>query len=215
VVVDAAASFGVSDSQGFFGKGFSGCVVYSFHATKSFGIGEGGAVYSANVDLISQIRQSENFGFSSHRETTIVALNGKMSEYSAAIALSTLDVFTEKIEIRQKIYNWYLEEINQMDLLNKGWTLQKTNGKIPYQFMPICSPEDKNNTDITDLLAKQNIETRNYFSPPCHKHPLFKPYTHTSLSVTDKLSKRILSLPLWEEMTRQDIHFIVERMSLL
>ena len=111
VVVDAAASFGVSKSQTYFGKGFPGCVVYSFHATKSFGVGEGGVIYSANTDLILRIRQAENFGFSASRETTLTALNGKMSEYTAAIALSTLDVFKQKIKTRQQIYTWYLEEL--------------------------------------------------------------------------------------------------------
>ena len=124
----------------YFGKGFPGCVVYSFHATKSFGVGEGGVVYSANTDLISRIRQTENFGFSASRETTLTALNGKMSEYTAAIALSTLDVFKQKIKTRKQIYTWYLEELDQKDLLNKGWTIQKANGEIPYQFMPICCP---------------------------------------------------------------------------
>lgn len=212
VVVDAAASFGAKGSQNYFGKGFPGCVVYSFHATKSFGVGEGGAVYSANTDLIAKIRQAENFGFSASRETTLTALNGKMSEYTAAIALSTLDVFEEKIKKRQKIYDWYLEEINQKDLLNKGWTIQKSNGKIPYQFMPICSPEGEKNKDIIHLLASKNIEARTYFSPPCHQHPLFIGYPHTPLTVTEKVSSQIVSLPLWEEMTHQDVHLIIEGM---
>ena len=201
VVIDAAASFGVSVSQHYFGKGFPGCVVYSFHATKSFGVGEGGLIYSANTDLINSIRQAENFGFSASRETTMTALNGKMSEYTAAIALSTLDVFEQKIKTRQQIYTWYLEELDRKDLLNKGWKIQKANGNIPYQFMPICSPENQQSSEIIQLLASKNIEARTYFSPPCHKHPLFKEYPHTPLPVTDKISNRIISLPLWEEMT--------------
>ncbi len=214
VVIDAAASFGVSVSQHYFGKGFPGCVVYSFHATKSFGVGEGGLIYSANTDLINSIRQAENFGFSASRETTMTALNGKISEYTAAIALSTLDVFEQKIKTRQQIYTWYLEELERKDLLNKGWKIQKANGNIPYQFMPICSPENQQSSEIIQLLARKNIEARTYFSPPCHKHPLFMEYSHTPLQVTDKISNRIISLPLWEEMTSQDVHLIIERMIL-
>lgn len=214
VVVDAAASFGVTGSRDHFGKGFPGCVVFSFHATKPFGIGEGGLVYSANTDLISQIRQAENFGFSAGRETTLPGLNGKMSEYTAAVALSTLDVFEQKIKARQQIYTWYIEQLQKKKLLDKGWTVQKTEGKIPYQFMPICSPEGQRNGDIIYSLANQKIEARTYFSPPCHQHPLFIKYPHTPLPVTEKISSRILSLPLWEEMTDQDVRLIAEGMDL-
>ena len=212
VVVDAAASFGVSTPQTYFGKGFPGCVVYSFHATKAFGIGEGGLIYSADSELISRIRQAENFGFSADRVTTLTALNGKMSEYTAAIALSTLDVYEQKIKTRQEIYTWYLEELDRNYLLNKGWKVQKANGKIPYQFMPICSPENRKSSEIIDLLATKNIEARTYFSPPCHTHPLFMKYLRTPLPVTDEISNRIISLPLWEEMTQQDVHYIIEGM---
>lgn len=212
VVVDAAASFGVTEEQNHFGKGFPGAVVFSFHATKSFGIGEGGLVYSANTDFISKVKQGENFGFSANRESTLLGINGKTSEYTAAVALSTLDVYDLKIKKRRQIYDWYIKELKQKDFLNKGWTLQKTSGKIPFQFMPICCPDDQTNTDITQLLASKNIESRTYFSPPCHKHPIFKDYPHTPLLVTDEISNRIISLPLWEEMTEEDVHLIIEGM---
>lgn len=212
VVVDAAASFGVTDNHNHFGKGFPGCVVYSFHATKSFGVGEGGLVYSANPELISRIRQAENFGFSTNRETDLLGLNGKISEYTAAIALSTLDTFDDKIIARQQIYTWYLEQLDHKDLLNKGWAVQKTVGVIPYQFMSMCCPDGLHNRDIIHSLASQNIEARTYFAPPCHQHPLLNGYPHTPLPVTEQISNRIVSLPLWEEMTNQDVRLIVEGM---
>ena len=98
VVIDATASFGTTKNQQHFGKGFPGPIVYSFHATKSFGIGEGGLIYSENTDLILKIRQAENFGFSTDRESTLQGINGKLSEYAAAIALATLDTFEKKIK---------------------------------------------------------------------------------------------------------------------
>ncbi|MEX6701635.1 DegT/DnrJ/EryC1/StrS family aminotransferase [Peribacillus frigoritolerans] len=87
VVFDAAPSFGTSGRSGSFGKNFPEPIIYCFHATKSFRIGEGGLVYSADKDLISQIRQAGNFGFSTNRETISQGLNSKLSEYSLAVAL--------------------------------------------------------------------------------------------------------------------------------
>jgi dTDP-4-amino-4,6-dideoxygalactose transaminase len=210
IVIDAAASFGAINSQHHFGKGFPGCVVYSFHATKSFGVGEGGLVYSANTELIGKIRQAENFGFSMNRETTVMGINAKLTEYSAAIALSTLDVFEQKMKVREQIYTWYLEEMRKNDLFEKGWTIQEIEGNIPHQFMPICCPEVLQNSDVVHLLENHSIEARTYFSPPCHQHPLFSEFPHTPLPVTEKLSSRILSLPLWEEMSREKVMLVVE-----
>lgn len=212
VVIDAAASFGATNHKGHFGKDFPGYVVYSFHATKSFGIGEGGLIYSENSDQISKIRQAENFGFSLDRTTDSLGINGKISEYTAAIGLSTLEVYSQKAKTRQQIYSWYLKELSQKDFLSKGWKLQKNEGNIPHQFMPIACPKNRKNNDIIDSLANRNIEARTYFSPSCHTHPQFMNYPRTPLPVTEELSSRILSLPLWEEMTLEDVNLIVERL---
>ncbi|MFJ5713985.1 DegT/DnrJ/EryC1/StrS family aminotransferase [Neobacillus sp. NPDC093127] len=212
VVIDAAASFGAKEGPDYFGKGFPGCIVYSFHATKSFGVGEGGLVYSANQEIIAEIRRAENFGFSKTRETNLLGINGKISEYTAAIAMATLDTFDKKIKTRQQIHTWYAEELSQKNFIDKGWTLQKTCGEIPYQFMPLCCPRGERNDDIIRSLASQNIEARTYFAPPCHQQQLFIGYPHRPLPVTDEISSRIVSLPLWEEMTNQDVRLVVEGM---
>jgi dTDP-4-amino-4,6-dideoxygalactose transaminase len=210
VVVDAAASFGTMGDKGHFGRDFPGIVVFSFHATKSFGIGEGGLLYSANIDLIQKIRQAANFGFSIERESILQGLNGKMSEYSAAIALSTLNIFPRKLKTRMKIHQWYLEQLNQKNLLKNGWLVQKTNGKIPHQFMPVLCPEGQSNIEFTQRLANQGIEARTYFSPACHQQSQFKTCPHTSLWVTENISNRIISLPLWEEMDLNHVILVIE-----
>jgi dTDP-4-amino-4,6-dideoxygalactose transaminase len=212
VVVDAAASFGTSGERGQFGKGFSGLIVYSFHATKAFGIGEGGLVYSGNKQLIQQIRQAGNFGFSSGRESTILGMNSKISEYTAAIALATLDVFQEKIAVRQNIYNSFLQQCNDLGLFDKGWVIQKSRGIIPHQFFPVLCPEEEINQNIVASLANRHIELRTYFSPACHQQKLFACHPSTSLQVTDNISRRILSLPVWEKMAEHDVKWVAERL---
>ena len=135
VVIDAASSFGASSDGGYFGRGFSGPVVYSFHATKPFGIGEGGLVYSADQDLISRLRQAGNFGFSSDRVSVIQGLNSKLSEYAAALALATLDAFHEKRKIRQRIYQWYMNQFQNADLFSQGWRPQPS----AFEFTPVLA----------------------------------------------------------------------------
>ncbi|MBE0342838.1 DegT/DnrJ/EryC1/StrS family aminotransferase, partial [Paenibacillus sp. 28ISP30-2] len=212
VVIDAAASFGTitPEEATHFGKGFGGAVVFSFHATKSFGIGEGGLVYSLDQDLIKRIRQAGNFGFSSSsRESVSQGLNSKISEYTAAIALATLDHFKTVRENRRTIYEYYLQELLQADLLERGWSVQKTQGSVVHQFIPILSPDSHTNQEVVKLLASNSIEARTYFSPACHQQKQFQSYTRSALHVTEHITKHIVSLPLWEELDEIIVRRIV------
>lgn len=208
VVIDAASSFG-SFSNSHFGQDFNGIVVYSFHATKAFGIGEGGIVYSGDKDTINKIRQAANFGFSDGIESVQLGLNGKLSEYAAAIGLATLDVFKQKKEKREKIYSWYLEELKNLELIEQGWCIQDIKGSVPQQFMSILCPERYIREHVVKKLEEKGIQTRSYFSPSCHQQKLFFSYPKTPLVITETIAQRILSLPLWEEMEREHVNKIL------
>ncbi|TCP70689.1 dTDP-4-amino-4,6-dideoxygalactose transaminase [Baia soyae] len=213
VVVDAAASFGARDKHGHFGKGFLGSIIYSFHATKGFGIGEGGLVYSGDEGIISNVRQAGNFGYKGSRESTLKGLNSKMSEYMAAIGLATLDVFEQKMESRKQIKQWYLEQMNKWNLFEKGWRVQNCSGQIVTQLLSILSPRDEKAHELIDRLDKQGIETRCYFSPPCHRQKQFATSNQSTMAMTECISDRIISLPFWEEMDTMLVSQIVKELA--
>ncbi len=212
VVVDAAASFGTIGENGHFGKGFTGNIVFSFHATKAFGIGEGGLVYSGNQQSIQHIRQAGNFGFSNSRESIFQGMNSKISEFTAAVALATLDEYPQKKAARQQIYGLYLQHFTRLKMFEEGWVVQESEGSIPHQFFSVLCPEDELNINIAEWLASHQIESRTYFSPACHQHRLFSCYSSKTLQVTERICERILSLPLWEEMKEDDVEMITERL---
>ena len=209
VVVDAAASFGTTDQASHFGRGFPGAVVFSFHATKAFGIGEGGLVYSDTQELIATVRQAGNFGFSSARATMMQGLNGKLLEYAAAVALATLDDFPRKIETRRTVYQWYGQEFQDAGLFDRGWVMHDARGRVPFQFVSVLCPQGLRNTDIVQSLNGRCIEGRTYFDPACHQQPYLSNFPHSDLPVTEEFSKRIVSLPLWEEMSREDVSEVI------
>ncbi|CAH8712358.1 aminotransferase class I/II-fold pyridoxal phosphate-dependent enzyme [Paenibacillus thiaminolyticus] len=212
VVIDAAASFGttVAEDAAQFGKGFGGAVVFSFHATKTFGVGEGGLVYSADQDLIQRIRRAGNFGFSSSRESVMLGLNSKISEYTAAIALATLEGFQAAQERRKTIIGYYRRELQQQDVMQRGWSVQKMQGRVPLQFFSMLSPDPPGNREVIRRLASHSIEARTYFSPACHQQKQFQIYPHSDLQVTERIADRIISLPLWEEMNEATVGRIVK-----
>lgn len=209
VVIDAAASFGVTNDEGEqFGKDFLGFVIYSFHATKAFGIGEGGIVYSNDSTSIKQIRQASNFGYMGNRTAETLGMNGKLSEIMSAIGLATLDVFQEKITLRDMNYKKYVHEVKKHELLSKGWQLHNVTGRVPHQIMSILCPVNKERSKVLEYLDNHGIECRTYFDPPCHAQPQFSSCSRESLTVSEDISSRIISLPFWEELSSKQIEYI-------
>lgn len=209
VVVDAASSLGTVIDDRHFGSGFPGAVVFSLHATKSFPIGEGGVVYSGNSDLITRLRQAANFGFTPDRVSHQLGLNAKVSELHAAVGLATLDVFSEKKTLRQRVDSWYQELFNEFSLIQSGWMFQRTTGSLVRQFVPALCPPSQTNQAILIKLEKNHVEARTYFRPACHEQPEFSGLPRSSLQVTESIAKHIVSLPLWDEMEREDVRQVV------
>ncbi|MDF2958855.1 MAG: aminotransferase, degt/dnrj/eryc1/strs family protein [Paenibacillus sp.] len=209
VVIDAAASIG-SRADHHFGHGFTGTVIFSFHATKGFGIGEGGLIYSFNHEVISKLRQASNFGFNEDRESRQVGLNGKLSEYAAAIGLATLNAFQDKKSKREQVFDWYLEQIEHSRLLSSGWRLQEVRGKVAHSFFSLLCPETSSSIDFVQKLASYGVQTRTYFSPCCHQQAQFRSYPQTSLTVTEQVGRRIINLPLWEDMNQGHVRRILQ-----
>ncbi|MDY7991542.1 DegT/DnrJ/EryC1/StrS family aminotransferase [Paenibacillus polymyxa] len=213
VVIDAAASFGSSYKGEGIESTFSGPIVYSFHATKSFGIGEGGLVYSKNKSFIKKVRQAGNFGFDTTRETVQIGLNSKMSEYSAAIGLATLSVFPEKKIIRQYIKEKYIVKMKKCGLLDNGWKVHQTRGEVAHQNVSVLCPKGCSGAVIVDLLNQLGVEARTYFSPACHQQSFFSKHPSSDLYVTEDVASRVVNLPLWEELQEEDIDYVVHALS--
>jgi dTDP-4-amino-4,6-dideoxygalactose transaminase len=215
VVIDAASSLGSYDADDVpFGQGFTGTVIYSLHATKTFGIGEGALIYSADSGTIDSIRQMANFGFDERRESILPGLNGKLSEYAAAVALATLDVLEAKLHIRHTIAQWYEKHLNEHSMFTLGWQTQPCAGNVARQFFPLLCPSGQNNSYYVGKLAEQKIQTRTYFSPSCHRQHAFQRFGRTQLTVTEQLDSQIISLPIWEDMDeRHHIKVVVEALA--
>ena len=213
IVVDAAASFGTIVDSHWYGEGFPGFIVYSFHATKAFGIGEGGLVYSGDADAIGRLRRAGNFGFDTSRSSIDCGLNSKMSEYTAARALATWAQFPQKVERRRTIHRAYLQGLEERRLSERGWQVQRAEGDVPSQFMSILCPPDVASSAGIAKLAEAKVECRTYFNPACHQQPQFADCSREDMSVTDDLTRRILSLPLWETMPLNAVNRILDTLA--
>jgi dTDP-4-amino-4,6-dideoxygalactose transaminase len=203
VVVDAAASLGTisAGNQGF-GTGFSGWVVYSMHATKAFATGEAGIVYSGNEAYVAQLRQMCNFGFGAPRSATMPGLNGKLSEVGALLCRMRLEHYQEGMTHRAEMVHLY------RDLIPDLTFQQARQHRQAHQFAAGLLPEDvaASRSELSAALRSAGIGSGNYFSPHLAQQSYFAEHSvWRDLSITDDVAGRIISLPLFDSITPEDV----------
>ena len=206
VVIDAAASLGSIDDNGWgFGAGSQHAIVYSMHATKMFATAEGGVIYCADSQRASRLRSMGNFGFERPRTATMPGLNAKLSEIGALLALKRLEDFESVVVRRMMLADAYRQRLS-------GFEFQQEVGqRVAHQFMPLLLPSHlaPARQEIIAKLTEQGIGVAHYFSPHLAEHPFFqRTCVLSTLSVTDDVARRTLSLPMSDTMTIQDVDVV-------
>jgi dTDP-4-amino-4,6-dideoxygalactose transaminase len=208
VVVDAAASLGTTDEHGHgFGSGFAGSVVYSMHATKSFAVGEAGLIYSADPDRIAKFRAMSNFGFGEPRTATMVGLNAKLSEVGALLGQLRLADYDSVLAHRAALFNRYRDAVPELQFQLRA------PGTQAHQFVPALLPSGLGGrrAAIRAALADEGIATGTYFSPHLMEQPYFqKVCVAGPIPVCDDVSARMMSLPLFDTMTHQEVDQVAD-----
>lgn len=203
LVVDAAASLGSLDGEGLaFGRGSAAPIVYSMHATKAFATAEGGVIYSTDSGLMAELRRMANFGFGARRRADGPGLNAKMPEVIGLLAEAKLEDFEGVAAHRHALMMAYRERLS-------GYGLQAMAGqRQAAQFMPVLLPADLagERARIIADLAGQGIGAATYFSPHLGEQPHFRGSALMEPTpVANRVSARILSLPITERMDVADV----------
>jgi dTDP-4-amino-4,6-dideoxygalactose transaminase len=203
VVIDAAASLGTISANGLgFGAGFSGAIVYSMHVTKSFSTAEGGLIYSADPELIHTLRSMSNFGFGEPRNATLMGLNGKMSEVAALLATLCLENFDAVMQRRSQLVALYREALPEL-------TFQPVKPhRQAHQFTSTLLPADmaEYRPMIQLEMRQRGVDSATYFSPHVAEQSYFRRSAKlASLPVTNDIASRVLTLPLYDTMTEEEV----------
>ena len=186
VLIDAAAGFDTV-------KCGSVPVIISLHATKVFGIGEGGVVLCQDERLAELIRAGRNFGFMGERAAETQGTNAKLSEYAAAVGLAAYSLWCETRAAYRQIALMYAEVFAGM----KGFAFAP--GFSGDSALSTCNIllEKPIARDVIATLAGQGIEARQWWNLGCHNEPIFARCKKESLEVTDFLCGRIVGLPFY------------------
>jgi dTDP-4-amino-4,6-dideoxygalactose transaminase len=191
---------------------FGDAEVFSFHATKFFNTFEGGAVVTDNDELAAQIRLMKNFGFAGYDNVDFIGTNGKMTEVSAAMGLSSLESLDEFIEVNRRNYHAYrngLADIPGVKLIDYN-SAEKCN----YQYVILEIDEETAGIDrdqLVRVLHAENVVARRYFYPGCHQMEPYRsyfPHARLLLHQTEWLADRVMSLPNGTSVSSADVETV-------
>lgn len=195
VIYDAAHAFGVK----YKGKSlldYGDISVCSFHATKLFHTIEGGCIVSQDKAVSNKIELLKRFGHNGDEHYTL-GINAKASEFQAAMGLCNLKYIDSIIEKRRKTTSLYDE------LLSPHIKTLKLSNNTVYNFAyyPIILGSEEQLLDVLKALEADGIFPRRYFYPALNRLPYLD--SPEDCAKAESISKRILCLPLYDNMEKQ------------
>jgi dTDP-4-amino-4,6-dideoxygalactose transaminase len=195
VVIDGAAMIEVLMSEP---KDCIGSipVALSFHATKAFSTAEGGAVVCNSQGMWKRCIEAMNFGYDFDRKSKVASINGKMSEYHAAVGLAELDVWeTKKARFEAAAVHLRNQSIGPRLI---------TAPEVSSSYALCVAPSFENAEMMTRKLESARIGWRHWYGSGAHAHPYTEKFERDELPVTDRLAKTLIGLPMSPDLSADD-----------
>lgn len=203
VIYDAAHAFGVEiNGKSIFEFGdISTC---SLHATKLYHSTEGGLIVTKDPHLLKKLAYIRNFGFDGPESFAELGINGKNSEFHAAMGLANLKYIDSINKKRKELTKEYDHKLQNLKATRPIWHQDSENN---YSYYPIVFESEELMLKIIEHLKLHEIFTRRYFYPSLsHSLPYVK--SESNLPVTEDIAKRVLCLPLYYDLTLEEVDLI-------
>lgn len=196
VIYDGAHAFGVKvNGKSIFDYGdISTC---SFHATKLFHTIEGGGVFTRNPDLLKKMALLRNFGHNGFDKFTGVGINAKNSEFHAAMGLANLPYLKVISERKENQVNFYKEALKALDV---SFPHTADIEAYNHAYFPLIFSSEKQMKSGMAMLEENGIGCRRYFYPGLNNLD----YTSGYCPLSDDISSRILCLPLYHTLRKEE-----------
>jgi dTDP-4-amino-4,6-dideoxygalactose transaminase len=203
VIYDGAHSYGTLYN----GKqllSYGDVATCSFHATKIFHTVEGGCIIVNDNELAEKIRKIRSFGHVGD-DYFAAGINGKNSEFHAAMGLANLPHFASIKKNRQEISELYDKHLS---LLHLQRPIALISTEYNFAYYPIVLKTENILLNIIEALGKENIVPRRYFYPSLNKLPYLQ--GNFSCPVSESVANRVLCLPLFFELESEKVELICE-----
>jgi len=202
VIYDGAHAFGVTlNGRSVFEYG--DISICSLHATKLYHSGEGGLMMCGDQVIWQKLKYSRNFGFSGTESFAELGINGKNSEFHAAMGLVNLD-YIQPIHEKRKLLSETYDRLLANEVIRKP--IWHNEASLNYAYYPVIFESEAQMLSCMNLLMENEIQTRRYFYPSLANT---LPYVEAQeLPVTGSIAKRILCLPLYYDLAKEDVALI-------
>lgn len=205
IIEDAAQAFG-SVWHGRHVGTFGQCGCFSLHPTKVFGAcGDGGFVVTEDKNVYEQLMLFRNHGLANRDECLFFGQNSRLDEIQACILNVKLQYVCEEIRKRAEIAAVYADHLRCLPI--ECPVIAENTSVSFFTFTIQCDDRDS----LKEYLAQNGIDTRIHYPSPIHfQHSYLNAYGRINLPVTEKQSKRILSLPCNGKLPMQYIHKTID-----
>lgn len=211
VIYDAAHAFGES-VDGKNASSLGDISMYSFHATKVFNTIEGGCLTFSDASLEKEFRAKRQFGMYGKEDAKMVGTNAKMTEFQAAMGICNLRHIDEYIDKRRECVECYRALLKNVS----GITVcpEQENVKSNYAYFPILVDEKAfgiSRDQLCEKLAQNNVFARKYFYPLTSDFAVCREmFEINETPVAKRVSDSVLTLPLYSDLTVDDVENIVK-----
>jgi len=199
---------------------------HSFYPGKNLGaLGDGGAVTTNDDELAAVVRAMANYGSSKKYVNDYQGLNSRLDEIQAAILRIKLPHLDAENQRRREIAQYYIDHIKNKDILLPGTSnpecgvtddlhieshatcsiLQALN-HVWHVFVIRCHDRNK----LQHYLSENGIQTLIHYPIPPHKQNAYKVWNHLSLPITEKIHKEVLSLPISQVMSDNEVENVTD-----
>jgi dTDP-4-amino-4,6-dideoxygalactose transaminase len=181
-------------------------ICVSLHATKTLGIGEGGAVLTSDAGLCERITAMTGFGFTgAERVSNFRGGNYRISEYAAAVGLAALDALPARVLRLNAAAACYRSALankrtRMQENMGQQWVSATLNVRLPADAVE----------ETTKRLDSSAIAWRRWWGYGCHTHPAFAHSSCEDLSITAKVASEIIGLPFYEDIKQHEIQKVVD-----
>jgi dTDP-4-amino-4,6-dideoxygalactose transaminase len=197
VIYDASHAFGVKYKGESLLK-HGDAATLSFHATKLFHTGEGGAIVFKHKEDFGRAKKMINFGITGPETIEALGINAKMSEFQAALGLCVLDEIAQNLELRAGVWQRYEEAfagITQLQSIPKDLIYN-------WSYFPIVLESEEQAMRVSTTLKENGVLARRYFYPALDSIECIGVYSERPIS--KKIAGRILCLPIFSQLSQFD-----------
>lgn len=204
VFEDAAQAHGAT-YKGKKAGNLSDAAGFSFYPSKNLGaMGDAGAITTNNDTLAERVRALRNYGSSEKYVFDYQGYNSRMSEIQAAILRVKLPYLEAENEFRKNIAKRYLSEIRNYKVILPA--NNSVENDVWHLFVVRVSQRD----NFRQYLLNNGIGTDVHYPVAPHKQVVYQHWRNLTLPITEKIHETIVSLPLNTNLTREQIHYIIQ-----